>query len=141
MEVVGQTTNGQHFVVSEIEFIGQRHTVATNQCGSLGSFGKEQFVIAAEHEYVHRFHLWVECVRIFHIIVECKFQPKLTPRQVFAYSVTRGHTQHRGDDKEQLSFSEHIFFLFRGQCCFWGACHRLVFTFSGGQFRTGCFFM
>ena len=41
LKVVRQTANGQHLVVSEIEFIGQRHPIAANQCGSLGSFGKE----------------------------------------------------------------------------------------------------
>ena len=60
--------------------------------GNLGSFGKEQFIIAAEHKYIHRFNLRIEGIRIFHIVAECKFQPKFAPGQVYAYTVARSHT-------------------------------------------------
>ena len=68
-EPAGQTADSQYLIVSKIEFISQRHPVSTNQRGNLGSFGKEQFIIAAEHKYIHRFNLRIEGIRIFHIVV------------------------------------------------------------------------
>lgn len=91
-ESVRQTSDGQYFITSEIELVGQRHPVSTHQRSNLGTFGEKQFIIAVEHKYIHRFNLRIKCIRIFHIVVEYKFQPKLAPWQVFAYTVARSHT-------------------------------------------------
>ena len=91
-ESVRQTSDGQYFITSEIELVGQRHPVSTHQRSNLGTFGEKQFIIAVEHKYIHRFNLRIKCIRIFHIVVEYKFQPKLAPWQVFAYTFARSHT-------------------------------------------------
>ena len=78
-EPVRQTSDGQYFITSEIKLVGQRHPVSTNQRSTPGTFGEEQFIIAVEHKYIHRFNLRIKCIRIFHIVVEYKFQPKFAP--------------------------------------------------------------
>ena len=94
MKVIGQTSHSQYLIATELQIISQGHPVSVNECGSFGPSGKEQFIIVAKHKYIHRFNLWIECIRILHIIVECEFQPDITPGQVLAYAIARSNEQY-----------------------------------------------